>query len=100
LGIVPLPYESGKSVRRRTSSSGVGPSVLRKLLYLSSMTSRRYDEDMKKYFLRKVAEGKSKKLVLNNIANKLIKILVALITSKKPYIKNFLSINLMLLKKT
>jgi transposase len=100
LGIVPLPYESGKSVRRRTSSSGVGPSVLRKLLYLSSMTSRRYDEDMKKYFFRKVAEGKSKKLVLNNIANKLIKILVALITSKKPYIKNFLSINPMLLKKT
>ena len=99
LGIVPLPYESGKSVRRRTSSSGVGPSVLRKLLYLSSMTSRRYDEEMKKYFFRKVGEGKSKRLVLNNIANKLIKILIALIISKKPYIKNFLSINPMLLKK-
>ena len=100
LGIVPLPYESGKSVRRRTSSSGVGPSVLRKLLYLSSMTSRRYDEEMKKYFFRKVGEGKSKRLVLNNIANKLVKILVALIISKKPYIKNFLSINPKLLKKT
>ena len=99
LGIVPLPYESGKSVRRRTSSSGVGPSVLRKLLYLSSMTSRRYDEEMKKYFFRKVGEGKSKRLVLNNIANKLIKILIALIISKKPYIKNFFSINPMLLKK-
>ncbi len=99
LGIVPLPYESGKSVRRRTSSSGVGPSIVRKLLYLSSMTSRRYDENMRKYFFRKVAEGKSKRLVLNNIANKLIKILIALIISKKPYIKNFLSINPMLLKK-
>ena len=58
-----------------------------------------YIEEMKKYFFRKVGEGKSKRLVLNNIANKLIKILVALIISKKPYIKNFLSINPMLLKK-
>ena len=54
---------------------------------------------LNKYFFRKVGEGKSKRLVLNNIANKLIKILIALIISKKPYIKNFLSINPMLLKK-
>lgn len=100
LGIVPLPYESGSSIRRRTSSSGVGPSIVRKLLYLSSMSSRRYDENMKKYFFRKVAEGKSKRLVLNNIANKLIKLLIALIISKKPYIKNYFSINPMILKKT
>ena len=99
LGIVPLPYESGSSIRRRTSSSGVGPSIVRKLLYLSSMSSRRYDENMKKYFFRKVAEGKSKRLVLNNIANKLIKLLIALIISKKPYIKNYFSINPMILKK-
>lgn len=98
-GIVPLIYESGKSVRRKTASSGVGPGILRKLLYLSSMTSRRYDENMKKYFLRKVAEGKSRKLVLNNIANKLLKILIALIASRKPYIENFFSINPVFLKK-
>ena len=55
---------------------------------------------MKKYFFRKVAEGKSKRLVLNNIANKLIKLLIALIISKKPYIKNYFSINPMILKKT
>ena len=63
------------------------------------MTSRRYDENNKKYFLRKVAEGKSKRLVLNNIANKLLKLLVALIISKKPYNKNFVSINPIFLKK-
>ena len=99
IGIVPLVYESGKSIRRKNTSSGVGPGTLRKLMYLSSMTSRRYDENNKKYFLRKVAEGKSKRLVLNNIANKLLKLLVALIISKKPYNKNFVSINPIFLKK-
>jgi transposase len=51
IGIVPLVYESGKSIRRKNTSSGVGPGRLRKLMYLSSMTSRRYDENNKKYFL-------------------------------------------------
>jgi transposase len=40
IGIVPLVYESGKSIRRKNTSSGVGPGRLRKLMYLSSMTSR------------------------------------------------------------
>lgn len=57
------------------------------------MASRKYDKNMEKYFLRKVAEGKNKKLVLNNIGNKLLKIIIALIKSNKPYIKNFVSIH-------
>ena len=99
IGIVPLVYESGKSIKRRNTSSGIGPGILRKLIYLSSLTSRRCDENMQKYFFRKVAEGKSKRLVLNNIANKLLKLLVSLIISKKPYNKNFVSINPLFLKK-
>ncbi|MCP5498591.1 MAG: IS110 family transposase [Leptospiraceae bacterium] len=93
MGIVPLQYESGKSIRRKTSSSGIGPGNLRRVIYLVSMASRKYDKNMEKYFLRKVAEGKNKKLVLNNIGNKLLKIIIALIKSNKPYIKNFVSIH-------
>jgi len=93
LGIVPEIYESGTSVRRRSSSSGLGPGTLRKLLYLASMTSRLHNKSMKEYFLRKVANGKSKKLVLNNIGNKLLKLIVALIKSGNSYNENFRSIN-------
>ena len=93
MGIVPLAYESGKSIKRKSTSSGIGPGNLRKIIYLISMSVRNYDENMKKYFFRKVAEGKSKKLVLNNIGNKLLKIIIALIKSNKPYIKNFVSIH-------
>jgi transposase len=97
-GIVPLPFESGSSVRKKTASSGIGPGKIRKLLFLASMSSRTYNKSMRDYFLRKVAEGKNKRLVLNNIGNKLLKLTLALVKNRKPYIENFVSINPIFLK--
>ena len=98
LGICPLEHRSGKSVNRRPRSKGYGPSLMRKLLYLASLNLRKTQEDTKKYFFRKVAEGKPGKLVINNIANKLLKTICAVIRDKKPYIKNYVSVNPMILK--
>jgi transposase len=98
LGICPLEYKSGKSVNRRPRSKGYGPSLTRKLLYLASMNLRKTHEDTKKYFFRKVAEGKPGKLVINNIANKLLKIICAVIRDKKSYINNYISVNPLILK--
>jgi len=98
LGIVPLIYESGKSIRKRSSSSGIGPGELRKTLYLVSLSARNNNKIMKEYFLRKVAEGKSKRLVLNNIGNKLLKLIIAIVKSGKTYSENFRSINPVFLK--
>jgi len=97
-GIVPLPFESGKSIRKKNTSSGIGPGKIRKLLFMASMTSRMHNKEMKEYFLRKVAEGKNKRLVLNNIGNKLLKIIIALARNRKSYIENFISINPVFLK--
>ena len=49
--------------------------------------------------MRKTAEGKSGKLVLNNIGNKLLKLVVAIVKSKKPFNENFSSVNPVFLKK-
>ena len=51
------------------------------------------------YSLRKVQEGKPKKMILNNIANKLLKVMVAVIRSQTPFIPNYRSVNPGLLKK-
>jgi transposase len=98
LGIVPEIYQSGTSIRKKSSSSGVGPRTLCKILYLVSMTASVHNKPMKKYFLRKVAEGKNKKLVMNNIANKMLKIIMAIIKSGNSYSENFQSINPVFLK--
>ena len=93
LGIVPLPFRSGSSIRKNNSSSGIGPSKLRQVIYMASMSAMQCNKELKNYFLRKVAEGKNKRLVINNISNKLLKLIIAIIKSNKPYIEKFVSIN-------
>ena len=57
------------------------------------MSALQHNNELKNYFLRKVAEGKNKRLVINNISNKLLKLIIAIIKSNKPYIEKFVSIN-------
>jgi transposase len=98
IGIAPLEHQSGKSIHRKPTSSKVGPGSLRKLLYLAAMVSKKYNKSHNHYYLRKTAEGKSGKLVLNNIGNKLLKLVVAIVKSGKPFNENFCSINPIFLK--
>jgi transposase len=92
-GISPIQHESGTSVYRGPTSRHYGPPAVRKLLYLAACSVRTHRKEFKQYFLRKVAEGKPGKLVLNNIQNKLIKIACAVLVSQKPFIPNYVSVN-------
>ena len=93
VGICPYEHTSGSSVYKKPTSVKYGPSRLRKLLHLAARCLIVHHEDFKIYYLRKAAQGKPKKLVLNNIANKLLKIMCAIIRTRKPYIKGFISIH-------
>ncbi len=100
LGIAPLQHSSGKSVFRHSQSRHFGPATPRKLLYLAACSVVTHNPEFRKYFLRKTAEGKSPRLVLNNVANKLLKLVCALIRSQQSYIPNYRSVNPLLLKTT
>ena len=93
IGICPFEHESGSSVYRTPTSRHYGPPVLRKLLFLAACSIRTHRKEFQQYFLRKVAEGKAKKLFLNNIENKLLKIACAVLRSQKPFIPNYVSVN-------
>ena len=93
LGICPHERTSGSSMYPHAASRRFGPSAMRRLLYLASMSLRTHQPDFKRYFERKVAQGKPKQLVLNNIANKLLKIMCAVLTNQTPYIPNYRSVN-------
>ena len=97
-GISPIEHSSGTSVYRRPRSRRFGPSRMRKLLYLAAMSVSTHDPAFRRYYLRKVAEGKPKRLVLNNIANKLLKVVCALVRSESIYIHNYRSVQPILLK--
>lgn len=100
IGICPIKHESGSSVYSAPTSRHYGPSVVRKLLYLAACSVRTHKKQFQQYFFQKVAQGKHKKLVLNNIQNKILKIACAVVRSQKPYIPNYLSVNPLVFQKT
>ena len=98
IGIVPYKHQSGSSIHKRPRIRYFGPQRTRKLLRLAAQSVATHDKGFRQYYLRKQAEGKAKALVLNNIANKLIKVACAMIRENKNYIKEHRSIHPMYLK--
>jgi transposase len=99
IGICPYEDSSGTSIYHTPTSRHYGPSGLRRLLFLAAMSNSTHQRQFQLYFLRKVQQGKPKQLVMNNIANKLLKIMVAVVRSKTKFIPNYCSIYPGLLKK-
>lgn len=99
IGIVPYQYKSGTSVHKKDSIRHFGPKPMRKLLRLAAQSVATHEATFRQYYLRKLAEGKAKALVLNNIANKLLKVACALIRNNTNYIKEHRSVHPMYLKK-
>lgn len=88
-GVVPFDHQSGTSLRHRPKVSYYSDKSLKSVLHLAAMSTIRLDNDLRGYYLRKVAEGKNKMQVLNAVRNKIIHRIFALIKSGKPYEKNY-----------
>lgn len=84
-GVVPFEHRSGTSVRGRNKVSHYADKGLKKLLHLAAMSVIRTKGELGEYYLRKVAEGKSKMSVLNAIRNKIIHRIYATILNNSPY---------------
>jgi transposase len=93
-GVAPFTHTSGTSIRGKTRTSHFANMNLKKTLHLAAMSSTQYVPDLKKYFERKVAEGKSKMCVINAIRNKLLHRILAVVTRGTPYVLNYAEINL------
>lgn len=90
-GVVPFDYQSGTSIRFKPRVSFYADKSLKSILHLAAMSAIRLENDLKEYYLRKVAEGKNKMLVLNNVRNKIIHRVFAVIKQQKPYQKNYIN---------
>lgn len=98
VGICPFEHKSGSSLSSTPTSRHYGPPALRRLLFLAAMSVRTHQPQFRLYFMRKIQEGKAKRLVINNIENKLLKIICAVIRTKTPYIQGYRSVHPYLLK--
>ena len=85
-GVAPFPYQSGSSIRGRNKVSHLADKKLKSLLNMCALNAKKYDYQIKIYFNTKVDEGKNKMLVLNNIRNKLLHRVFAVIKRQQPYV--------------
>lgn len=89
LGLVPVQWESGSSVRGRLRMSKAGPKHLRKLLYMPAVTARRWNPHIKAMSDRLLAKGKTLMTVIGACMRKLAHLCFGVITSRKPYNENY-----------
>lgn len=84
-GVVPFEYTSGSSVKGKPKVHKMANKQLKRLLHLAAMTAICHVPEFKDYFDRKVSEGKSKMLVLNNVRNKIVLRIAAVVRNNEPY---------------
>jgi len=72
-GLTPVIRQSGSSVNGRPRISKIGNQKLRNLLFMCSFNACKYNKACRDLYERLVAKGKSKKLALIAVCNKLLK---------------------------
>ncbi len=90
-GITPTIRESGSSVKGRSRISKMGNPKLRNLLFMCSFNACKYNRSCKALYDRIVAKGKSKKLALIAVCNKLLKQAFAIVKNGLPYNEDYRS---------
>lgn len=86
-GLAPFEYSSGSSVRGRTRTSKISNKDLKGILFKAAGSAIQHDQQLKKYYYRKVNEGKHKLSVLNAVANKLVLRIFAVVKRDEPFVK-------------
>ena len=85
-GVAPFPYQSGTSIRGRNKVHPLADKKLKSLLNMCAICAVRHDKELKAYYERKVKEGKSKMLVINNVRAKLLARVFAVINRGTPFV--------------
>lgn len=88
-GLAPYEHTSGKSVRGKTRVSHRAHKDLKTLLHMCAIGAISRKGEMQDFYLRKVAQGKNKMLVLNAVRNKLVHRVFAVVRDGVMYQKNY-----------
>ncbi|MEH6658033.1 IS110 family transposase [Leeuwenhoekiella marinoflava] len=87
-GVVPFEYTSGSSVFRKSRIHPMANRTLKKHLHMSALAAINHDPEIRDYFNRKLEEGKNKMLIVNNVRNKLVHRICAVVKRQEPYVRN------------
>lgn len=86
-GLAPFKYESGSSIRGRSRVSHLANKDAKALLNLAASSAIRCNGELKKYYQKRVAEGKRKMSCLNIIRSKIVARMFAVVKRQTPYVE-------------
>lgn len=84
-GVAPFGKESGTSVHTPARTSHFANKLIKSLLSQSALIAITFNPEMKEYYSGLVKRGKKHQVALNNVKNKLLRIIVALVKKKEKY---------------
>lgn len=87
-GTAPFENTSGTSIRGKTRVSHLADKRMKTLLDLGAKTAIQYDKELREYYLRRTANGKSKMSTINVVRNKLLLRMFAIVKRQTPFIEN------------
>ena len=89
-GTAPFEHTSGKSIRRKTRISHLADKEMKTLLDQSAKSAIQYNKELKNFYQRRIAIGKSKKSTINIVRNKILSRMFAVIKRQTPFIEDYL----------
>ncbi len=91
-GVCPFPNSSGKMVKKARVSP-LADKALKSLLFMCARSALRCNKEYKLYFSKKSMEKKQYYLIMNNIANRLLRTVYALIESGQRFDPNYICLD-------
>jgi len=86
IGTAPFEHSSGSSIKGKTKVSYYADKKMKALINMAALSAKKYDQEIKQYYQKKLTEGKNKMLINNNIRNKLIARIFAVVKRGTPYV--------------
>ena len=88
-GVVPFEHRSGTSVYSKERISLLADRHLKAILTCAANSAVRYNPALRAYYMRKREAGTPHRLIINNVRNKLIHLIFAVIRTQTPYCENY-----------
>lgn len=85
-GTVPYPYQSGTSIRGKARIHPSSDHHMKSLLTMASLSALRVDPELRRYYIRRVEEGKPKMSVINMIRNKMLARIFSTVKRGTPFV--------------
>jgi transposase len=89
-GTAPFENSSGISIRGKTKVSHLADKDMKSKLHQAAKCAIQFDPEIKEYYQKRIAAGKSKMSTLNIVSNKIIFRMFAIIKRQTPFIEHYI----------